>query len=233
VWYYLPLNFLIVGKYLSTKIYSFSMRCFGCANPLVIQTDPKGCDYELVQGCERKVEEWDSSKVGNVEYNPDETKKLSEDAFYRLENSAVDDMKGEEELPRLHRLIELKKAEKYDYDLNAKLRKEMRMKKKAVEDEEKQGIKAMKSLDEEIELAQSIHFGGIDKYRLNRYNKREVIRNESIFANKSAKAAELERLRLKMSRMPKLAQKILMKEQKPMESWNKLNVKMLSISKKN
>eukprot|EP00826_Nyctotherus_ovalis_P025463 TRINITY_DN1973_c0_g1_i1.p1 TRINITY_DN1973_c0_g1~~TRINITY_DN1973_c0_g1_i1.p1 ORF type:complete len:207 (+),score=95.77 TRINITY_DN1973_c0_g1_i1:436-1056(+) len=205
------------------------MKCFGCANPLVIQTDPKGCDYELVQGCERKVEEWDSSKVGNVEYKPDETKKLSEDAFYRLENSAVDDLRGEEELPRLQRLIEQKKGEKDDYDLNARLRKEMRAKKA----DEKSGVKKMKCLDEEVALARSVHFGGVDKYRLNRYKKREIIRNESIFAQKTEKAAELERLRQKLSTLPKVAQRILIKEQKPMQNWNQINVKITPMSKKN
>ncbi len=45
----------VVGKYLSTKIFSFSMHCFGCGGPLVIQTDPKGCDYELAKGCEKKA----------------------------------------------------------------------------------------------------------------------------------------------------------------------------------
>lgn len=199
----------------------------------MIQTDPKGCDYELVQGCERKVEEWDSSKVGNVEYKPDETKKLSEDAFYRLENSAIDNLKGEEELPRLQRLIEHKKSEKDDYDLNAKLRRDMRIKKKAVEDESKKGVKAIEALEEEIELARSIRFGGPDKYRLNRYKKREIIRNESIFSQKTTKAAELERLRLKLSTLPKTAQNILMREQKPVKNWNQLKVKIIPGARKN
>ena len=139
------------------------MKCYTCWNPLVIQTDPKGCDYELVQGCEKKQEEWDSEKVGNVEYKPDLTKKLNEDAFFRLENSTVDTIKAEEDLPRLQRLIEKKRGECDDFDLNSKLRKEMRIKKKAVEDEEKQGIKAIKSRDSEVALARSTKYGIVDK----------------------------------------------------------------------
>jgi hypothetical protein len=43
-----------------------------------------------------------------LEYNPDENKKRQEDGFYKLQNATVDVQKGEEELPRLAKLLEYK-----------------------------------------------------------------------------------------------------------------------------
>lgn len=44
-----------VGQYLSTKIYEFSMPCHLCSHQLVVRTDPKGCDYILASGLEKRV----------------------------------------------------------------------------------------------------------------------------------------------------------------------------------
>ena len=46
-----------VGQYMSTKIFDFIFYCFKCSNKLVIRTDPKNCDYELHEGCVKKVTE--------------------------------------------------------------------------------------------------------------------------------------------------------------------------------
>ncbi len=45
----------VVGMYLSTKIYEFSMNCHLCSNKLVIRTDPKSCEYLVVSGLEKRV----------------------------------------------------------------------------------------------------------------------------------------------------------------------------------
>lgn len=44
-----------VDQYLSTKIYEFTMNCHLCSNKLVIRTDPKGCDYQIISGLEKRV----------------------------------------------------------------------------------------------------------------------------------------------------------------------------------
>ena len=38
------------GNYYSTPLYSFSMKCPTCSGIMVIETDPKNCDYKLVSG---------------------------------------------------------------------------------------------------------------------------------------------------------------------------------------
>ena len=34
------------------------MNCHRCGNKMTIRTDPKGCDYLLINGCEKKMEDW-------------------------------------------------------------------------------------------------------------------------------------------------------------------------------
>ena len=55
-----------------------------------------------------QIEEWDNKKAGTLDYNPDEIKRRQEDGFYKLQNATVDVQKGEEELPRLAKLLESK-----------------------------------------------------------------------------------------------------------------------------
>ena len=43
----------VVGQYLSTKVYEFSMKCHLCSHPLAVRTDPQNCDYILEKGLQR------------------------------------------------------------------------------------------------------------------------------------------------------------------------------------
>lgn len=45
------------GKYLSTTVWSFSMKCTGCVQVFVIKTDPKNCTYDFAQGLRKRDEE--------------------------------------------------------------------------------------------------------------------------------------------------------------------------------
>ena len=42
----------VVGQYLSTKVYEFSMTCHLCSNALKVRTDPEACSYVLSEGLE-------------------------------------------------------------------------------------------------------------------------------------------------------------------------------------
>ena len=44
------------GKYLSTTLWSFSMKCPDCANQFLIKTNPKEDTYDMVEGI-RKMEQ--------------------------------------------------------------------------------------------------------------------------------------------------------------------------------
>ena len=48
-----------IGKYYSTPIYQFRMKCHLCDNYYVIETDPQNCDYKITEGARRKNQKWD------------------------------------------------------------------------------------------------------------------------------------------------------------------------------
>lgn len=39
-----------IGKYYSSTILQFSMRCPNCSNPIIVETDPKNTDYVYKEG---------------------------------------------------------------------------------------------------------------------------------------------------------------------------------------
>ena len=43
------------GKYLSTTIWAFSMKCPSCPMIFKIKTDPKNADYEFIEGCRKQA----------------------------------------------------------------------------------------------------------------------------------------------------------------------------------
>ena len=40
----------MIGKFLSTKIYEFTMTCHMCSHELVVKTHPESCDFMMVRG---------------------------------------------------------------------------------------------------------------------------------------------------------------------------------------
>jgi coiled-coil domain-containing protein 130 len=93
-----------VGRYLSTKIYEFSMKCHMCAHPLKVRTDPKHCDYILFEGLQKIRPE---AQVF--------TQKKEANAFERVEEIKKDVELGLAEMPRLQALIDLQSEKKTDF----------------------------------------------------------------------------------------------------------------------
>lgn len=79
------------GEYYSTPIWSFSMKCPRCSNPIVIHTDPKHCTYKVTLGARRQQ---------NIDHDSHETHKSSlemkKNPFFLLENRTVDQKNKEE-----------------------------------------------------------------------------------------------------------------------------------------
>lgn len=48
-----------VGKYFTTTIYKFRMKCHLCDNHFEIQTDPQNLDYVVLSGGRRQERRWD------------------------------------------------------------------------------------------------------------------------------------------------------------------------------
>ena len=66
---------LDAGKYFSTKIYEFHMKCASCPQKFVIKTDPKNRTYEFVSGGRVKVETY-TEEAAEVEKLSSQVKPL-------------------------------------------------------------------------------------------------------------------------------------------------------------
>ena len=84
-----------VGKYYTTPIFKFRMRCHLCPNYIEIQTDPAKAAYVVVSGGERREQRWDAAENGQIAPEKWENKKkLALDSMYKLEHASVDETKG-------------------------------------------------------------------------------------------------------------------------------------------
>ena len=113
------------GKYFTTQIWSFTMKCASCDNQMIIKTDPQNNTYDYAEGI-RKMEQDYEIEEGDSLIAPvsDETRTLlANDPIYRLQHEKEDLEKarsGKEQI--LNLLDHYERTKKNDYDVNAKLR---------------------------------------------------------------------------------------------------------------
>ncbi|KAF2847518.1 DUF572-domain-containing protein [Plenodomus tracheiphilus IPT5] len=160
-----------VGNYYSTPIWSFRMKHTACGGWWEIRTDPSKSEYIVHEGARRR-------DYGTVEEGEGELKMLSteererrrEDAFAglegKVEQKALD--KGNKE--RVEELYERSGVWRDPYDVNARLRKEFRGRRKVWKREEryKEGMQEKFSLGLDIVdetegdrvRAKMVEFGG-------------------------------------------------------------------------
>eukprot|EP01102_Stenamoeba_stenopodia_P001521 TRINITY_DN1130_c0_g6_i1.p1 TRINITY_DN1130_c0_g6~~TRINITY_DN1130_c0_g6_i1.p1 ORF type:complete len:339 (-),score=114.86 TRINITY_DN1130_c0_g6_i1:98-1114(-) len=194
-----------VGKYHSTKIWQFKMKCHLCPNYIFIETDPANSDYVVTEGGQKKMEEWDAEDTGviNLEGMSEEQQKMAEDPFYRLEHEQKDQKKAEEAAPVLDQLIELRDTRRDDYKLSQSLRKSFRDRKnndKAEREKlEKKGIyipllaeaeedqeKAGEAFKEKREKLASTGGPILANAAQTRWKKKIEIKSSSIFGSNNA-----------------------------------------------
>ncbi|KAL9401891.1 hypothetical protein Peur_005740 [Populus x canadensis] len=199
-----------VGNYYSTKIWSFTMKSACCKHEIVIQTDPKNCEYVIISGAQRKNEEFDVEDAETFALPADEEKGKLSDPFYRLEHQEEDLQKKKESEPVLVRLQRVSDARHSDdYALNKALRARMRSHKKRVAEEESTsrkmglGIRLLPATEEDAVSAAHVKFSS--KFDKNRKDKRALISAASIFPGSSGssmsnkKRLELESKKRKIS----------------------------------
>ena len=85
------------GKYFTTTIWHFRLKCHLCDNIMIMATDPEKCDYKCVSGCRRKQETWLEDEDTLKRPDKREQRRMEEDPFYRLEHFAADDGSGRRE----------------------------------------------------------------------------------------------------------------------------------------
>lgn len=195
-----------VGNYYSTKIWSFTMKSACCKHEIVIQTDPKNCEYVIIKGARRKIEEFDSEDAETLALPADEERGKLVDPFYRLEHQEEDLKKKKEAEPvivRLQRVSDARHAD--DYAINKALRARLRSQKKRVAEEEsvarKRGlaIRLLPASEEDNATVSRVKFS--TKFEENRKMKRVLISTSSIFSSSSTsdkRRADLESKRRKI-----------------------------------
>ncbi|KAF2310936.1 hypothetical protein GH714_018614 [Hevea brasiliensis] len=199
-----------VGNYYSTKIWSFTMKSACCKHEIVIQTDPKNCEYVIISGAQRKTEEFDVEDAETFALPADEERGKLADPFYRLEHQELDLQKKKEAEPVLVLLQRISDARHSDdYALNKALRARLRSKRKELPEEEVisrkmgLGIRLLPTTKEDSAAAANVKFSS--KFEKNRKDKRALINATSIFPESSGpslsskKRLELEIKRRKIS----------------------------------
>ncbi|KAJ4318192.1 Protein saf4 [Neodidymelliopsis sp. IMI 364377] len=167
-----------VGKYYSTPIWSFRMKHTACGGEWEIKTDPKSTQYVCVEGCRNRdygPEDVgaENGEDGELRFLTEEEKaKRRDDAFAGLEGKLEDKARQKGERERVEELYEKAEVWRDPYDVNARLRKEMREKRKVWKKEEryKEGMQEKFSLgldivdetDGDRQRARLIDFGGDD-----------------------------------------------------------------------
>ncbi|KAF9608773.1 hypothetical protein IFM89_011394 [Coptis chinensis] len=195
-----------VGNYYSTKIWNFSMKSACCKHEIVIQTDPKNCEYVIMSGAQRKMEDFDVEDAETFDLPADEERGKLADPFYRLEHQEEDLQKKKEAEPllvRLQRVSDVRHSD--DYTLNKALRARLRNQTKRVAEEEAVsrrmglGIRLLPKSEEDAATAKQVKFcSGFEK---NKREKRAAIAAAPVFKNQSASStAAKKRLELESKR---------------------------------
>ena len=114
------------GKYFTTQIWSFSMKCYSCDQRFKILTDPENSTYNFAEGL-RKHEQDFEPDVNDSIINPvtDEMRRqISSDPMFRLQHENEDILKIQTEKQRFESLADIKESlYKNDYVMNSVLRK--------------------------------------------------------------------------------------------------------------
>lgn len=175
-----------VGKYFSTKIWSFKMKAPCCQQEIEIQTDPKNCDYVIISGAERKVETYTAEDAETTLLPDKEDREKLADPFYRLEHQGEDVAKAKGMAPLVLRLKRAADAKHADpYARNRALRAELRSQKKRVAAEESEarqlglGIRLLPKSEEDSITASGTKFRR--KFDVTLRNRRATIQASSIF----------------------------------------------------
>ena len=145
------------GKYLSTPIFEFTMKCHLCPTKIVILTDPKNAEYIIVEGARKREEGYDPKEIGVIDLATQEvTDRLATDAFYKLEHGILDVEKsynGATSLTQLHQYNN--KFSKDPFTVNQLIRKKFRTEKKLTADAKKESEAVQKRLGISVDILPS------------------------------------------------------------------------------
>eukprot|EP01155_Anaeramoeba_flamelloides_P029710 Anaeramoba_flamelloidesa85517_22.p1 GENE.a85517_22~~a85517_22.p1 ORF type:complete len:179 (+),score=35.93 a85517_22:86-622(+) len=89
------------GKFYSTTIYEFKMKCPSCSQYIVIKTDPENTDFVVISGAKKKNEEFGGGEIVETE---EQLLERRSDPLRMLEIRAKDHEVSRTQLPKLNSL---------------------------------------------------------------------------------------------------------------------------------
>lgn len=192
-----------VGKYYTTPIHKFRMKCHLCDQHFEIQTDPGNMDYKILSGARRKEQRWDMAENEQiVTEDKADIKKLSADPMFKLEHDTTDKSKVTKLMPTLRELEHVQSQWKDDFALNSLMRRELRGEKKVIKEQADSdqkfldkwniNVDLVREHESDIKLASLYKFNALDSDKKDaefsddaRTSKRQAIGLESIFDNQT------------------------------------------------
>ena len=163
-----------VGRYFSSVVYEFAMRCARCSSDVVLRTDPKARGYELVRGVQQKADADDAQEMQTERLNDAQVAaKLQRDPFYRLEHENEDRRAAKKRSRGLQAVVQLQDAAfRDDYASNsalrARLRRDKQQRKRRQEEATRLGIGGVPLLDvhlDDVVASRAVVFKGIPQQR--------------------------------------------------------------------
>lgn len=119
-----------IGKYYSTPIFSFRMKCRNCQHWLVIHTDPKNAEYVCIEGCRKKIEYEDTLAAKAIALEEEEVSDLiAKDPMYKLEHVSNDETRAKKYMGTLEYLKDTKDKIKDHAGVNRIMRDKFRSQK--------------------------------------------------------------------------------------------------------
>jgi coiled-coil domain-containing protein 130 len=160
------------GKYHSTTIWKFRMKCHLCPMWFEIHTDPKNGEYKIIGGCRRREESYDPESIGVIVLqDKEETKKLEEDAFYKLEHGMMDVKKAEVQALKVDDLIQFNDKYKDPFTTSQIMRKKFRT--------EKQKNALIKQGSDDIKTRMNLEFDVLPENKLDEAKAKQILWNET------------------------------------------------------
>ena len=159
-----------VGKYLSTVIQRFRMKCHLCPNYFEIHTDPRNTAYKIISGCRQRIETFDPKDAEVMILQDSEQKeRLENDAFYKLEHDLEDTKKAKQIAATIDEIREYRDiTDKDPYKTSQILRQKFRTEKKAalsiqvesnaIRDKNSMSIPILPEIEQDAIIAKDIHW---------------------------------------------------------------------------
>ncbi|KAL5235083.1 hypothetical protein ACI65C_002493 [Semiaphis heraclei] len=169
-----------IGMYYSTPVYQFRMKCHLCNNHFEIKTDPGNLDYVIVSGARRQENRWDPFENEQiVPEDKDTSKRLFDDAMFKLEHGTEDIDKAKKAAPILVKLHDAQDAKwNDDFAANSLLRQQLRTKKQKLAVKEKHdnelkerlslSIPLVDEVEEDIKIAKLLSYQTSDSTKTRR-----------------------------------------------------------------